>query len=258
MILSSPHDAAAAVSDRSHADEGGASRRSAVDDIVQKLRRMIEEGGLMVGDRLPTERELCRQFNAGRNTVREAMRILKAYGQVEVRPKIGATVADNRMARAFDLFSFDVINIYRDTFADVQAFRSMLELGQVDLLFDNLTARDIERLRTANAVLAHVTDIQEAAEIDFRFHLGLVGILKNKTIRDVYSVLKPVIIRIMQKGKTRRTFQTETFGEHESVIDALEDRDRLAFQYRLRQHLNAGIRYFGEPEDEPEARSDAP
>jgi DNA-binding FadR family transcriptional regulator len=250
MSLSSPHDAAAAVSDRSHGDEGGPPRRSAVDDIVQKLRRMIEEGGLKVGDRLPTERDLCQRFNAGRNTVREAMRILKAYGQVEVRPKIGATVADDRMARAFDLFSFDVINIYRDTFADVQAFRSMLEVGPVDLLFDNLTARDIEHLRSLNAGLAHVSDIQVASEIDFRFHLGLVGILNNKTIRDVYSVLKPVIIRIMEKGKTRRTFQTQTFSEHESVIDALEDRDRLAFQYRLRHHLNVGIRNFEEPADE--------
>jgi GntR family transcriptional repressor for pyruvate dehydrogenase complex len=248
MSLSSSHDTSAAASETGQGGEGGAPRRSAVDEIVQRLRGLIEEGGLKVGDRLPTERELCEQFSASRNTVREAMRILKAYGQVEVRPKIGATIADKRMARAFDLFSFNVIDIHRDTFSDVQAFRGMLEIGPVDILFDKLTEADIDALRSINAGLARASDTHAAAEIDFQFHLGLVSILNNNTIRDVYSVLKPVIIRIMEKGKTRRVFQTETFSEHEGVIDALEARDRLAFQYRLRTHLLRGVRYFEDPE----------
>jgi DNA-binding FadR family transcriptional regulator len=230
--------------DQSQNGAAAAVPRSAVDEVVQKLKGLIEAGGLKVGDRLPTERELCQQFNASRNTVREAMRILKAYGQVEVRPKVGATIVDNRMARVFDLFSFNLIDISRETFADVQAFRGLMEIGPVDLLFDRLTARDTKSLRLLNAGLAHVDDVQEASEIDFQFHLRLVSILDNKTICDVYSVLKPVIIRIMEKGKTRRIFQTETFYEHEGVIDALESRDRLAFQYRLRHHLTVGFRNF--------------
>jgi DNA-binding GntR family transcriptional regulator len=58
--------------------------------------------------------------------------------------------------------------------------------------------------------------------------------------------MKPVILRIMLKGKTRRTFKTETFSEHDGVIEALAARDRLAFQYRLRTHLMIGFRNFTE------------
>jgi DNA-binding FadR family transcriptional regulator len=223
---------------------------SAVDTVVRQIRELIAERGLKVGDNLPTERELCASFSASRNTIREAMRILKAYGMVEVRPKVGATIADNRMSRAFELFSFNTMELSRKTFADVQAFRDLLEVGSADLIFDRLTEHDIDELRAINVRLADFQDLPEASEIDYGFHFRLISILENAAILDVYTVMKPVILRIMQKGKTRRTFKTDTFSEHQGVIEALEARDRLAFRYRLRSHLMFGFRHFSGESDE--------
>lgn len=223
-----------------------ATSDSAVDVVVRQIRELIADEGLKVGDSVPTERELCLRFNASRNTVREAMRILKAYGMVEVRPKVGATITDNRMARALDLFSFNTMEVSRKTFADVQAFRNLLEVGSADQIFDRLGETDIDELHAINVRLARIHDLSEACEVDFSFHVRLIAILGNAAILDVYSVMKPIILRIMQKGKTRRTFRTETFAEHEGVIDAMAARDRLAFQYRLRTHLMTGFKFFDE------------
>jgi DNA-binding FadR family transcriptional regulator len=219
---------------------------SAVDAVVRQIRRLIASEGLKVGDNLPTERELCSQFSASRNTVREAMRILKAYGMVEVRPKIGATITDNRMERAFDLFAFNTMEVSRKTFADVQAFRDLIEVGAADQILERAVDNDIDDLHRINVRLAEIHDLREASEVDYAFHTRLVAILENAAILDVYRVMRPVILRIMQKGKTRRTFKTETFSEHEGVIDALAARDRLAFQYRLRSHLMMGFKHFNE------------
>lgn len=230
--------------------KAGPSGESAVDTVVQQIRNLISSCKLQVGDHLPTERELCAQFNASRNTVREAMRILKAYGLVDVRPKIGATITDNRMTRAFELFSFNTMEISRKTFSDVQDFRSLVEVGSADQFFDRLRQEDLDDLSQINADLAGNHDLYEASEIDFAFHMRLVSILENNAVLDVYAVMKPVILRIMQKGKTRRIFKTETFSEHQGVIDALAARDRLAFQYRLRSHLMIGFRFFSEEMEE--------
>ena len=219
---------------------------SAVDTVVNQIRALIADTGLKVGDSLPTERELCQQFNASRNTVREAMRIVKAYGLVDVRPKVGATITDNRLSRAFDLFSFNTMEVSRKTFSDVQAFRDLLEVGSADRIMDRLQDSDVEDLYRINKQLAGISDIQEASEVDYTFHVRLISILGNNAILDVYKVMKPVILRIMQKGKTRRSYRTETFAEHEGVIDALAARDRLAFQYRLRSHLMIGFKNFSE------------
>lgn len=65
---------------------------SALDHILAKIRRLIADGNLTFGDRLPTEHELCQRFAASRNTVREAMRMLKAYGIVAVRDVVARSV----------------------------------------------------------------------------------------------------------------------------------------------------------------------
>lgn len=226
--------------------EAAPAAGSAVDAVVSQIREMIAGEGLKVGDNLPTERELCARFSASRNTVREAMRILKAYGMVDVRPKIGATITDKRMSRVFDLLSFNTMEVSRKTFSDVQAFRDLLEVGAADQIFDRLADADVDDLQRINLRLAGIQDLQEASEADFSFHVRLISILDNAAILDVYSVMKPIILRIMQKGKTRRTFMTETYVEHEGIIEALAARDRLAFQYRLRSHLMAGFKFFNE------------
>jgi GntR family transcriptional repressor for pyruvate dehydrogenase complex len=219
-------------------------RSSAVDAMVTEIRGIIAAGGLVVGDSLPTERELCERFSTSRNTVREAMRILKAYGLVEVRPKVGATITDNRMARALELFSFDFPHISRATFADVQGFRVALEVRSVDTIFARATAADVDALRAIDADLLTARSLAEAADADFRFHLKLVSLIGNRVILDVYGMMKPVILQIMASHKTRRAFETGTFREHEAVVDALAARDRIAYQYRLQAHLESNFLRF--------------
>jgi GntR family transcriptional regulator, transcriptional repressor for pyruvate dehydrogenase complex len=217
---------------------------SAVDQIVEAMRVMISDDQLKVGDRLPTERELCERFNASRNTVREAMRMLKAYGVVEVRPKVGATIVDNRMTRALDLFSFNVTELSRQTFADIQGFRELIEVGSVLTIFDAASPEVIAELRAINAGMMACRTVIEAAEEDFRFHTRLVSLVGNKSILDVYQIMKPVILRIMQRGKTRRTIEIGPYREHDSILDAIAARDSLGFQFLMRAHLRAGFAHF--------------
>jgi GntR family transcriptional repressor for pyruvate dehydrogenase complex len=235
--------------------ENGSGNRSAVDEVVAHIRDMIEQEALTVGDSLPTERELCGTFGASRNTVREAMRILKAYGVVDVRPKVGATIIDNRMSSAFEIFSFNVTEVSRDTFSDIQGFRCLLEVASVEEILERITPADISELRRINAGLKRARPVDEASENDFQFHTRLIAVLGNKAILDVYRLMKPVILRIMKRGKSRHTFETTTFNEHLGVLDALEARDRLAYQYRMKTHLNAGYMHFKKFDEQTEATS---
>jgi GntR family transcriptional repressor for pyruvate dehydrogenase complex len=221
---------------------------SAVDAMVLNIRGLISEGRLGVGDSLPTERELCERFQASRNTVREAMRIMKAYGIVSVRPKVGAIIVDDRMERALDLFSFDTLDISRRTFNDIQGFRKLIEVGSVDAIFEQMRPEDITEMRSINEQMAAAGTIPEASELDYRFHLRLVSVLDNRAVRDVYRIMKPVIIRIMERAKELRDFTGDTYEQHAAVVDALATRDRIRYQYALQSHLHVGVKAFQDPE----------
>ena len=56
---------------------------------AEKLLDMIHERGYTAGDKLPTEMELCQLLGAGRNTVREALRILVSRNIVHHPPGSG-------------------------------------------------------------------------------------------------------------------------------------------------------------------------
>lgn len=61
-------------------------------EIMRAISDDISSGRVAVGDRLPTEKELCARHNAGRHTIREAVRGLVELGMVERRPRVGTSV----------------------------------------------------------------------------------------------------------------------------------------------------------------------
>ena len=54
------------------------ANKSVVERVVDQITNAIINGELLPGDKLPTEPELCETFNVGRNSVREAIKILEA------------------------------------------------------------------------------------------------------------------------------------------------------------------------------------
>ena len=71
------------------ADDKRAPRYKA---IYQDLVRAIRAGRYPVMTLLPTEHELCAQYDASRHTIREAIRMLTDAGMVSRRPGVGTRV----------------------------------------------------------------------------------------------------------------------------------------------------------------------
>jgi DNA-binding GntR family transcriptional regulator len=72
--------------------------------VARELTAAISTGQYQVGDQLPTELDLCEQFDISRFTAREAVRVLSSAGLVTRRQRTGtvviATPADARYTHA--------------------------------------------------------------------------------------------------------------------------------------------------------------
>lgn len=219
---------------------------SAVEILVGQIKELIDKRNLGVGDPLPSERELGEMFASSRTTVREAMRILKTYGVVDVRPKVGAVIIDRRMDAVFDLYAFSTLELTRQTYVETQGVRRLIEVGAADILLERVVAADLAQLSAINDRMRDETGIASTALQDYEFHLALVGIMGNSQVTQIYRLMKPVMLKIMENGVARRKAQGQNYEEHAAIIDALETRDRLAFQYRVTQHLEGGLALFRE------------
>jgi GntR family transcriptional repressor for pyruvate dehydrogenase complex len=68
-------------------------KTSISDEIVDQIMALIADGSLKPGQRLPSERELCKNFGAGRSSLREALRCLCIVGVLTARVGEGTSVA---------------------------------------------------------------------------------------------------------------------------------------------------------------------
>jgi DNA-binding GntR family transcriptional regulator len=68
-------------------------RRSLHDELVERLQRLIIEGDLTPGEKVP-EKELCERFNVSRTPMREALKVLANAGLVTLTPNRGASVTE--------------------------------------------------------------------------------------------------------------------------------------------------------------------
>jgi DNA-binding FadR family transcriptional regulator len=72
------------------------------EQVIHELMRLVNDGALSPGDRIPTERELSEQLAVSRGTVREAVQFLQALGVLEIRHGSGIYVGGSG-SRAQDL-----------------------------------------------------------------------------------------------------------------------------------------------------------
>ncbi|MBT7550029.1 MAG: FadR family transcriptional regulator, partial [Gemmatimonadetes bacterium] len=117
-------------------------RTSVSDDIVAQLTDLIARNVLKPGDRLPPERELCKQFGVGRSSLREALRSLSVMGILDGRIGEGTFVCDNSqyLERALQWgFRLDGKKLQ-----DLSETRLMLESQNVFLAAERATETDLE------------------------------------------------------------------------------------------------------------------
>ena len=118
--------------------------------FVQKLQGMILSEELPMGEKLPSERELCQQMGVSRAVVNGGITELARQGFLEVRPRQGAFVADYR--RDGNMETLMAIMDYNGGMLGKEEIRSILEvrwgLEQMTLhrVIDNASDAQLEQL----------------------------------------------------------------------------------------------------------------
>jgi GntR family transcriptional regulator len=91
----------------------GGRPRPRYKQVADELVAMIRSGKVAVGALLPTEIELCAQFNVSRHTTREALRLLAQMGLVDRRRGSGTRVLARRSPVKYQQFVQNIDDLLR-------------------------------------------------------------------------------------------------------------------------------------------------
>ena len=119
--------------------------KSVVEQIVDSIVNAIIEGELKPGDKIPTETELCNSMNVGRNSVREAIKILKNSGHFDKKLKILClnTIHNRNFAQyvAHDLIQ-NGLNVEIEIY-NLDKFLNKLKSKDYDIALYNITINSV-------------------------------------------------------------------------------------------------------------------
>ncbi|MFI8963199.1 FadR/GntR family transcriptional regulator [Streptomyces sp. NPDC053493] len=210
-----------------------AGRTSLVDSVVEQLRAQLAEGEWAVGDRIPTEHELAQQLGVGRNTVREAVRVLVHSGLLESRQGNGTFVRSTADPAA-------VLNGVRHAGArDVLELRAALEAEAARLAAVRRDTHDLLRLRAALATLREEGD--RDADADLAFHLAVVEATHNTAFREVYRFFSTQVHEVLVHGLGDRAMPPVDIDAHEALVAAIEAGDAQAADAQARELLRVPL-----------------
>jgi GntR family transcriptional regulator, transcriptional repressor for pyruvate dehydrogenase complex len=201
-------------------------RRTLADEIRDQVQNRIEVGAIGPGAALPSERVLCDEFQASRNTVREALHALVATGHVVRRA--------NRSYVAEQLPSIARRDLNADDGRVRQLFevRQLIEPPMIALAVMRATASERDELRSLAGQFHEGLSFDDFRDLDRQFHSCLARLAHNPLLAEVYSKVLDALFasddwkELLQAtlgGGAQRRIVAASGREHRRIAAALLD-----------------------------------
>ncbi|MEM7798299.1 MAG: GntR family transcriptional regulator, partial [Chloroflexota bacterium] len=107
-------------------------RPNAVNDVIEAIQQALQSGQLQPNERLPSETRLGEQLGVGRGTIREAMKMLKAMGVVEVRQGDGTYISNRISPNVINPMLFAIL-LEAENIEILYEFRRMIDIGYCEM-----------------------------------------------------------------------------------------------------------------------------
>lgn len=212
--------------------------------VVRQIERLILQGVLRPGDRLPAERVLAERLDVSRPTLREALQDLEARELIISRPGGGTFVADV-LGSAFAPPLIELFATHDTALFDYLAFRRDLEALAAERAASEATDADLEVIGSVFARLEAAverSDQETAASLDAEFHMTIVEAANNVVMLHVMRSLSELLLRgvfynrniVYGLAEGREQLMTQ----HREIRDAILARDPEGARTAVIDHLD--------------------
>lgn len=204
---------------------------SLIEIFIRRFEDMIFSGQLIIGQKLPPEREMALQLGVSRPVVHEGLLHLAVKGLVTMKPRAGTTVNDYRKDGSLVLLtSFLKYNdgkMGRQLLDDVVELRMLVESETVRLAAckrreDNLTIFDEIIERESGVDLA---DVKKVAAVNFDFHHQVALASQNMIYPLLINSTKQHITNPSGRFYKDPAIVSDVFKLHQKMVGAIKNKE---------------------------------
>lgn len=205
--------------------------------IADKLEEMVLNDTLRCGDKLPAEQTLADSFGVSRNIIREALKMLKERGLLELKTGEGAYIAKPKSKMLTDMVNRMMVmggisyeNVYEMRFA-LEVYACGLAAEKAEELDVTELEKIVEDMENSN------NDAIKWAENDLRFHIKIAQMTGNPLFKSIIKSLDNVLITVFVEGFDIPGAVYQGVTKHTKIIEAVRNKDRDAAEKAMYEHL---------------------
>lgn len=213
------------------------------DEVVHQIEILVLEGILRVGDRLPGERELAKQFDVSRPILREALKVLEGRGLLKTQHGGGTFVADV-IGQVFTRPVMELIGRHQKATLDYLEYRREIEGVTAEFAARRATEADkalltdlVSRMKTAH----QKDDFEEEAAIDVEFHSAIGesahNIILLHTLRSCYRLLAEGVFYNRAMIYNLPGARDQLLAQHLAIYDAVMTGNPEAARTAAQAHI---------------------
>lgn len=217
---------------------GPVSRATLSEQVAKRLAARIVAGDWEPGEKLPSELELCKAFNVGRSSLREALTSLAFIGLIRVRAGGGSFVAEQPSAYFTSSWLSGGLLTNKKALADFVEARLILETEVAALCAERITQQELvemelllRRMETA------VHDPKEFATFDLSFHLAVGKAAKNEVLNTILSGVREQTMELISKSLLLEEGMENALRGHAKIIQAFRQHSSAKARDAMRHHL---------------------
>lgn len=231
-------------------------RKTLAEQVATQLLSMVNNGVWKVGERLPTEPELCKALHVGRSSLREAIKSLMFIGIIEIRPGEGTFVAGassgllGRIVTSGD--SSSAVDM-----ADLFEARVIIEPELAALCANRATKDELEKLSDIVKEMEQtLRDIDRFAECDLNFHISVARASHNRSLSRYMEAIAGPLGKLIKKGAQNSNSRL-VITHHSKIMDALKHHNPAKARARMLAHLRTFERGYHliQKASEPEGKA---
>ena len=221
---------------------------SVVQQIIDSLVEAMIRKELRPGDQIPTEMELAESLGVGRNSVREAIKILVYFGVLEIRRAEGTYVCEGFTETMIDPIIYGIILDKAGSYEYLMELREIMEAGVLKLAMQNAEEEEIKKLRIQldrmkREIEIGPDNVDRVFHEDNEFHSIITAMGHNPLVQKIEAVVRTLthsmryetVRTMIESGKGQELYQA-----HAKLLQILENKDE--------NNLNENVRntYFVE------------
>ncbi|MCD5325247.1 MULTISPECIES: FadR/GntR family transcriptional regulator [Pontibacillus] len=215
-------------------------RKGISEQVADHIKKRIMNKEYQPGDKIPGEREMATQLEVSRNTVREAYKILEAYGYLVIKHGTGIFIAaEDEQIRKMTSFFF----VSEDHIKDLFAIRNILEINAVEWAVNRASEEQMSQLERiverAESVITEETDYDELSNLDHEFHLNLATISDNIVLVRVMHNLIDLLHETRFQSNKIEGRARKSVKEHREIVQAMKDKDPSKARDKMKYHLES-------------------